>query len=179
MLIPTATTVVTENEVKISHALSQATIFIVIIRRMIVYDHLISPIEGRVWRNIICNSFDTLPQILTPEDIIQASQNSHYILPLIWSYFPQERLTNSPDKHYGYWCVSELQYCRVCLLSSFSQECCLQLVSTDSRTVFIGSEKDNLSMDMLCNMCVKLSELEISKSDVVSPEWRLYEHIFV
>ena len=34
-------------------------------------------------------------------------------------------------------------------------------------------------MDMLCNMCVKLSELEISKSDVMSPEWRLYEHVFV
>jgi len=33
-------------------------------------------------------------------------------------------------------------------------------------------------MDMLCNMCVKLSELEASKSDVMSPEWRLYEHVF-
>ena len=34
-------------------------------------------------------------------------------------------------------------------------------------------------MDMLCNMCVKLSELEVSKSNVMSPEWRLYEHVFV
>ena len=34
-------------------------------------------------------------------------------------------------------------------------------------------------MDMLRNMSVKLSELESSKSNVLSPKWRLYEHVFV
>jgi hypothetical protein len=63
-------------------------------------------------------------------------------------------------------------------MKTFSEKCCLHLVQTDSRTVFIASEKDCLLMDMLSTMYVEISEIEESKYKVMSPEWRLCEQVF-
>jgi hypothetical protein len=50
--------------------------------------------------------------------------------------------------------------------------------NSEDTFVFTGSEEDYLLMDTLKQMYVKLSELELRKCKIISPEWRTYKQVF-
>jgi hypothetical protein len=131
-----------------------------------------------------------LPKIITPEDIIQAFQKSQSIFPADLSLPYTARVAYKHvlidiididvflnDNILGYILRNPLVHGAVYNLYKLIPFH-TNVKNSEDTFVFIRSEGDYLLMDILKQMCVKLSDPEASKCKTISPEWLMCKQVF-
>jgi hypothetical protein len=125
------------------------------------------------------------PQIITPGDIIRASQNSHSILPRDLSLPTTARVAYKEvlmkiididmflnDNVLGY--VINLPLVNSAVYNLYKLiPFPTKVNNSENAFVFIENEKDFLMRDTLKQIYVKPDELELDKCKVISPDWHV------
>jgi hypothetical protein len=183
-----------ENGDKTNTAFSQTTLLIATNQHMIVIEHLISQLKGEydtlLFAIIFAQKGILLPQIITPGDIIRAFQNSHSILPHDLSLPTPARVAYEHvlmnivdidvflnDDVLGYVLKTPLVNSAVYNLYKLIPFP-TKVNSSENTFVFIEGEKDYFMIDTLKQVYAKLSELDLDKCKVISPDWRICKQTF-
>jgi hypothetical protein len=185
---------VAENREKTSQVLSQAILLSAVNQHMIIVEHLVSQLREEY--DIILSAITfaqkgiLFPQIITPEDIIEAFQQSQSILPTDLSLPSTARVAYKHvlmdivdidvflnDNILGHILRIPLVHCVVYNLYKLIPFP-TKVRNSEDTFVFISSEENYLLMDTLKQIYAKLSDLQVGKCKTISPELRMCKQVF-
>jgi hypothetical protein len=161
---------------------------------MIVVEHLVGQLREEY--DIILSAITfaqkgiLLPQIITPEDIIEAFQQSQSTLPTDLSLHSTARvayrhvLTDTVDidvflNDNILWYILRIPLVRSVVYNLYKLiPFPTKVRNSEDTFVFISSEENYLLMDTLKQTYAKLSDLQVSKCNTISPELGMRKQVF-